>query len=567
MYLLLQRVLEGFASMYWILILALLLLGWRLSQPELSQWLLFLKRRRNWLGTLQPSYQGVQLYEDSRDLKRFANYLSSEQTLNDHLQQLATHIAQQQEKNTPSIDARLCLAAQLYAEAMSRSEKVSQGQVMRFIRSHLGIAAPIPWVVHLTTGINESVPWIIERFQPNIEQAIQHPASRLSLGIAHYMLNEQEKITVLLIQAHYVLLRPVSRYLESDMGLSVHGECVEYMPLSLWITPPAGKPYEAELQQEGEYFSFQLHDRDRGLYQIELMGESSQGPVVCLNYPIYRSVKPPTELVLMTINAPSRFTSLNRRHLRNLVRQIRDREGLPMLKSHRILSQLAQKYAQEMAQHHFVAHTSPQGESLYNRLTDMNIDAEKVLENLSVGINVEEINDRLVSSPAHLTAMLDEEVTHIGIGVCHRGNVYYGVQIFALLNRRLNVSIDKTQVQRMIQKQRKVQGLGRLPLLQELEETAHKVAQALVLGQCRSHEVLQHAVHLLQKEHQQHYPIETLVLQVNSISQFPQRDAWLLDQVKGLGLGLAQGRSDEPIWIVVLLRIQSKSAIPLLDQT
>ena len=179
MYLLQQLVLEGFVGMYWILILALLFLGWRLGQPELSQWFLLLKRKRHWLGTLTPNYQGIQLYEDSRDLKRFINYLESDQTLNDHLQQVAKDIAQQEQAVTPSIDSRLCLAAQLYAEAMSRSENVSQGQVMRFIRCHLGIAAPIPWVVHLTTSIDESSPWIVERFQQNIQQAIQHPASRL----------------------------------------------------------------------------------------------------------------------------------------------------------------------------------------------------------------------------------------------------------------------------------------------------------------------------------------------------------------------------------------------------
>jgi hypothetical protein len=551
--------------MYWVLILALLFLGWRLSQPELSQWLLLLQRKKHWLGTLKPNFKGVHLYEDPRDLTQFNTYLQNHERLKDHLQLLAQQSANLAQKKMPVIDTRLCLAAQLYAEAMSRGKRISQGQVIRFVSSYVGVCTPIPWVVYLTTSIEESEAWIIDRFNQNLYEALQHPSPLMHLGIAQVNLNDHEKVTVLLMQPIYTILRPVSRYLEGDMGLSIHGEAIEYMPLTLWITPPHGKPYRADLQQEGVHFSFQLNDRARGIYQIELMIESSQGPVVCLNYPIYRSVKPPSELVLTSIEIASRFAWINRRHLTQLIYQTRHRENLPVLKKHRSLSQIAQRYAQEMANHNFVAHTSPQGERLHHRLDSLSLENEKVLENLSVGMNMSEMHDRLLCSPAHLAAILDEDVTHLGVGVSRKGDLFYGVQLFSLLNRRLNVSIDKIQVQRMLQSQRKKQGLGRLPLLHELEETAGKVARALVVGQCRSHEVLQHASHLLLKEHQQSYTIDTLVLQVNSISQFPQREAWLLNQVKGFGIGLAQGRSDEPIWIVLILRIQSKIPTLLLQ--
>ena len=83
-----------------------------------------------------------------------------------------------------------------------------------------------------------------------------------------------------------------------------------------------------------------------------------------------------------------------------------------------------------MSQYGFASHTSPKGEGLSHRSLQLKGRAERIFENLAVGSTVEELHEQLMASPAHRAAVLDSEVTHVGVGLSVKGHLIFGVEVF-----------------------------------------------------------------------------------------------------------------------------------------
>ncbi len=555
----------------WIIIVVLLSLGWWLGRPELKFILSRWSRRKKWVGSIKPSPSAVKLYQDQHDLQRLESKLSLPKALLDQIEQSNARVAKHRDVSNPLIDARLCYISKWIAESIMRGQKTPQAAYVRYLNSHFGNSAPIPFILHLRQSHLEDNSGIIFRYEESLGEAINLGAPLVKIGFAE-LVDEDERITVALIQPQYVNLNPFSRHVVGDMGLIIHGESLDMLPLEAWMTRPDGTAHSVPLQRNGSYFSLQLKDRERGQYQIELVGETTRGPVVCMNAVIYRSVTPPQEFILTESIAPSRLSWINRRRLYKLINDSRTLVGQKPLPSSRVLQSIAQEYAQEMSGFGFASHTSPSGESLKHRTEVLKNRAERIFENLAVGVTVDEIHEHLMSSPAHRAAVLDAEVTHVGVGLCVKKHLIFGVEVFSLMNRPLKLHEDRSELYRTIQRYRRDEGLGRLPHDESLERAALSVARSLVSGDCLPHEVNQHAQHSLEKSLHKDIVgvIEVYVCQVNRVESLPKSEVWLQDQVKSFGVGLAQGASHEPYWVVAVMRLQDqgqRQGLTLLETT
>lgn len=555
----------------WILILVLLALGWHLGQPELKSLFKRLSRKQKWVGALHPAPAAVTLYEDRADLVRFQEVTHLPAKRIKHLEESHRLVSQHLRCSPPQFDFRLTLVAQWLGEALARGVKTPQASIVRALSSHFGVSAPIPIILSHRQSLIESHEGFLGRYHEQLVRALSLGSPQLAIGYAELHVDD-ELICVAVFQPRFIKVNPFSRRLLGDMGLVISGETLEMMPLEAWITSPNGSVQQAELERNGSFYSLKLSDRERGLYQVELVAECGHGPVICLNVPLYRSVMPPKELILTQSPPPSRWGWRNRRRLYQLVNESRERIGSPRLPMSKELNSIAQEYAVQMANLSFVAHTSPTGERLDHRSSRLENRAERILENLAVGATVDEVHDQLMSSPTHRAAILDTEVTHIGIGISVSEGLVYGVQVFSLMNRRLRLSEDRAEVYRIIQQQRRGEGLVRLPHDSQLERVALEIARALVSGECKSQEVNQHAHHLLDKgkdrsnSNKHPHPrapeqlgfIEVHICQVNRAELLPKSDHWLQEQVKSFGVGLAQGDANEPYWVVSVLRLQDR---------
>ena len=419
----------------WIVIMILFGVGLKLGWPELNSFWKRWRRRKRWVGALHLKPAAVKLYEDPHDVDRLRGHLpqhSSEviKLIQKHHQDLTY----KPDRADLEIDVRLCHVAEWIAEALGRGQQSPSSALIRSLCSHFGLAVPIPIIIHQRQSHFEGFNSFLLRYDEQLKRALEMNAPQLMVGVAAHPLGN-ELICVAVIQPRHLSINPFARQVVGDVGLIIHGESREMMPLEAWVTHADGKSSIASLQRNGSYFSLQLKDRARGVYQVEIIGESPSGPVVCLNVSVYRSVSPPSELILTEDRSPSRWTWVNRRRLYSLINESRSLISQPRLPQSRALQKIAQSYAQDMSTQSFVSHTSPQGQRLNHRTASLKDRAERILENLAAGSSIEEVHDQLMSSPIHRAAILDGEVTHVGVGVSVNQGVVYGVEVFSLMNR------------------------------------------------------------------------------------------------------------------------------------
>ncbi len=119
-----------------------------------------------------------------------------------------------------------------------------------------------------------------------------------------------------------------------------------------------------------------------------------------------------------------------------LVNEERRKLRLRPLVSHPVLDRVAQNYARDMFERGFYGHTSPEGESVRDRVLRIGYQSARVAENLGSGqTTVEEVMEGWMASPGHRANILHRRLREIGTGVAigERGGEFkiLWVQVFA----------------------------------------------------------------------------------------------------------------------------------------
>ncbi|MBF2029839.1 MAG: CAP domain-containing protein [Oscillatoriales cyanobacterium C42_A2020_001] len=113
---------------------------------------------------------------------------------------------------------------------------------------------------------------------------------------------------------------------------------------------------------------------------------------------------------------------------------IRQQQGLTTLKQNPKLAQVARNYSRRMAEQNFFAHTSPQGDTMVQRVRSAKIFYTLLGENLFTSTNIPQPAPVAVQgwmeSQGHRENILRAEFRETGIGVWQRANTYYFTQLF-----------------------------------------------------------------------------------------------------------------------------------------
>ena len=100
-----------------------------------------------------------------------------------------------------------------------------------------------------------------------------------------------------------------------------------------------------------------------------------------------------------------------------LVNQARAAAGLGPVSADPDLADVAREHSRDMLDNGFVAHISPTTGAPMDRVRAAGLSPSRLLENVGTAGSVEEVHSGLMSSPGHRSAILDERVTHVGIGI------------------------------------------------------------------------------------------------------------------------------------------------------
>jgi len=579
--------------MTWLLITLLTAVAWRLSQPELGQWLssrLVGARRPRWSGSLVPSIPGLKLYQNPRDERALQEALSAPAKLISSLERLTARCALQTPGVKPSIEVRLSVTAQLIGELLQRGHSSARAADVRYVCEHMGLSHPLPNMSLVPLDPYAPEQLSVSSLEPSLLDALERVRVegllKLGVGIAQVKLSTGEDCLLLLTQPQPCELQPLPRHVMGQLGVQLSGRTLMRGELTLWLSEPSGQVRRIELERPAHElrgdFAISLPRLSRGVYRAELTLSPSRlperaaldaaravTPVSLMCASLFQDVKPPREHSLIAPARPSRFKALNRWRLLATLQRARRSLGLKPLKLSRALSAAAA----ELSEQHELYPTTPLWELPATRALVSSSEREYSPRDPQLGLgelcliaeawgcDLDDVAAQWLETPHQRAQLLDLSVTHIGLHIQldERGRPQVLMALSARAER-LQLSRDRREVYKLIQAYRRSSGVGRLPQDDQLEGIAQEAAEALSSGQCRAYEVLQHAQHLAYERLGEELPLYAEAWPLRQIEQLPMSESWT-EQPLGLGVGLAQLSPEAPIWVVSLLRVRARTAI------
>jgi hypothetical protein len=551
---------------YWLFLLALLAVAWRLSQPELARWLPSGARRLlgglkrasgEWSGSLTPPHAPLKLYESQADLAPLEHLAAPHAELATQVEQWAARVALRASLRAPAMSPRLTVAAALVCDLAERGQRELRAADLRFICEHLGLAGEPPAVTLRAVDPSAPAAMIPALIEEAIAAAVALDAPRVELGVASLIAPSGARWVALLARGVRCLTAPVPKQLMGEVGAQGSGELWVQAPLTLWVTDPAGHTRRAPLTQRGLSFSWSLTQLTRGPHLVELTAQGAAGPEVTLRFTLYQDIKPPTEHALRALTRP-RWAWPNALTLRARLQGARRALGRRPLDLSRPLNALAADLLAEASRAQGDTPLTAAGARA--RLSPAHAASLAALERLS-GVDLDDLAEQLLTSPRRRALLLDPNITHIGLSVRRDPTGHLdALCLLAAQSERLSPARDLAEAYRVIQAHRRARGAGRLPRDPLIEEIADAVARAIAGGGCRPHEAAHHAAHLLQARGAPEELIASLDVQAYPLrraANLPAQEGWLEEPV-GVGVGLAQSTPSAPIWAVVALRLRPR---------
>ncbi len=263
---------------------------------------------------------------------------------------------------------------------------------------------------------------LVDGLAPVVEQALADRKWRW-FGVATEPVKgdpERSRLLVLLIESGIDLLPPPAATEVSPQPVPLKGTLLApYVRPQVLITDPQGQISPLPIAVSGRDFSGVVRCQVRGLYQIEVIGESKQGPHVLANFIWPCATSLPSLPPPLAIPPPKvlRTIAESEAELVRLLNADRKQAGLSPLSLDERLTKIARAHSEEMAKKRTVFHHSPTTGTPEDRVRRARIKNSMLAENLAQASTEEEAERSLLDSPGHRRNILDPALTKVGIGV------------------------------------------------------------------------------------------------------------------------------------------------------
>ena len=363
-------------------------------------------------GSLSPGQPGAEVYQSQPAARREMAALSDPLRGN-IFHALRTSSARRGVTVVP--DGRLDAAMDDLARALREDEQPHSAAV-EFLLGHYGVVEPYPQLrilrVH-RAGEGQIAPELARSFSPPGHDPL------LSVGIGVSRASSFTSVVVA-SQPKHLDLAAVPRAFTSGATISLSGRLLgRFRDPHLYVTDPDGQAQRYPLNSAADGFGASVAcARGDGRYQVEVFGQDHQGPRVLANFPVYCGAAPPTEYqgevsyVAFAIPVDEAEAELLA-----LVNQARAGAGLGPLAADPELAVVARGHSKDMRDNRFMAHISPTTGTPMDRARAAGLSPVRLLENIGTSGSVEEVHAGLMRSPGHRKAILDPQVTRVGVGV------------------------------------------------------------------------------------------------------------------------------------------------------
>jgi uncharacterized protein YkwD len=199
-------------------------------------------------------------------------------------------------------------------------------------------------------------------------------------------------------------------------GLRLKGSIAErFQRASVFVTNPDGKV--AEIPMKTRAVDASLTFPSAGVYELEVLGYGTSGPVVLVNVPVYVGVSEKRENASSGEADPNLTVEQAEATLLSLLNEERTKRGLGKLQADPELGAVALAHSTDMEQHQFFGHVSPTTGTLEDRVRAAHLKVSKSGECVALDFSPAGAHHALMDSPAHRASMLEPSFTHVGVGV------------------------------------------------------------------------------------------------------------------------------------------------------
>jgi hypothetical protein len=289
-------------------------------------------------------------------------------------------------------------------------------------------------------------------------------------------------------------------------------------------------------------------EQGSGTYQYEVLAVGDRGIEVAANFSIYCGDEPPARIPLVTYSM-EKVASVGDAVEASfeLLQEERARYGVAPLERDERAAYVAELHSVEMSQFDRIAHVSEQSGDVSRRFFDAGIRSMIIRENVARGHSVEGIHAGLMDSPAHRAALLDADVTHVGIGVAFRTDETGVDMIFITQNFYTQDEDSSAILRHRIDVGRKASGLPELNWSPDLSIEAGKINYDAVGPDDK---------HFMQfmKDH----GLRNIEIHRFTDAAFSDLVAdpfwWTLDGRAQIGVALKPGKGSHPVLVVLVGR-------------
>jgi uncharacterized protein YkwD len=297
---------------------------------------------------------------------------------------------------------------------------------------------------------------------------------------------KRERVVVALLESR-VRFSPFPRQLSLGGSVELAFEVAQpFRDVKLVITRPGGEITSRVLPAGDNGYRHVVRCAGRGPHQIEVTGNGPFGVEVLANFPLYCGAAPPAVVRFTPLGRlPERIEEMEQDLLERTNRR-RAKRGLPGLRSNDAVAAVARAHSEDMRDHDFVGHVSPNTGRPIERLQKAGIPHLVVRENVARAYSTEEAMTELMNSPAHRENILSRDVTEVGIGVAvDRGVGSSGVpvllvtQLFMHPARPYDSETAPREVLDVVRRTREQAGLPPLKLDEALSRLAARYVAML----------------------------------------------------------------------------------------
>jgi uncharacterized protein YkwD len=248
--------------------------------------------------------------------------------------------------------------------------------------------------------------------------------------------------------------------------------------------------------------------------------------------------------------------------LLRLINETRRADGKTPLEVHDGVQGVALAHSTDMRTNGFIAHRSPTTGEPRERLERAGITSGLVLENIGRGYSAAEIHEGLMSSPGHRAAILNPDVTHVGIGVVvdpGRGrDGFLATEVFVRINRAIDATAAPGQLLERINAARSSRSAAALELDPNLQAAATQAARDFFARpEMTQQEAVDQASGAVRRFAIQFRRIGGVMAIVTTLDEAATLEPTFDRDLRYVGIGVAQGdRPDQPpgsIAVVILL--------------